>query len=78
LIWLASEIIGYFKIPELENALYILLPENKLDKLKKYQLNCIWAHSRLTTMESLSRFLMKTNNEENHIWVLICIQANTI
>lgn len=66
----ASEIIGYFKIPELENALCLLLPENNLGKLKEYPLNCIWAHSCLTTMESFFNFFMKTNNEENQVWVL--------
>ncbi|VAX29317.1 hypothetical protein MNBD_NITROSPIRAE01-1753 [hydrothermal vent metagenome] len=70
LIWFASEIIGYFRITEMENALHILLPEERVGKLKKHQLNCIWAHSRLTTMESLANFLMKTNSEENQVWTL--------
>ncbi len=70
LIWFASEIIGYFRMTEMENALRILLPEDTGGKLKNHQLNCIWAHSRLTTMASLSNFLMKTESEENQIWTL--------
>jgi len=70
LIWFASEIIGYFRIAELENALYTLLPENTTEKLKECQLNCLWAYARLTAMESLSDFLMKTNSEKNQIWTL--------
>jgi len=41
LIWFASEIISCFKMPELENAFCLLLPENNLGKLKEYPLNYI-------------------------------------
>ena len=68
--WFASEIIGYYKLSEVEDELSALMPEHTNTELNEYELNCIWAHARITNMTEFSNFLLKTNSNVNQLWAL--------
>jgi|GEM_PF-2394107 len=77
LIFFASEIIGCFRaeFKELESPLNEIYRD--LDRSKSWthsQLNCLWAHSRLTRYDELNHFLLETDNEENQDWVLFAYE----
>jgi len=71
--WFAAEIIGYHRITELRRAVS-RARETKAEsqRLESWELNCIWALSRLDEepYRSLKEFLERTTNRSNQAWVL--------
>jgi hypothetical protein len=75
-IYFASEIVGYFpgKFKDLDTDLIDVYKDlDKNDKNREWttsQLNCLWAHGRLTNFDELNTFLLTTLSEENQKWIL--------
>ena len=71
--WFAAEIIGYHRITELRRAVSRARETEDVDqRLESWELNCIWAASRLDSepYRSLKEFLERTSNRSNQAWVL--------
>ena len=70
--WFAAEIIGFFNIIELAKDLkpyYSRLAYD--DDWADWQLNCLWAHSKLTDdYKEFNKFLIETESEANLDWAL--------
>ncbi len=78
LIWFATEIIGYFKIVELKNNLSTLLPANLDNDLDTHELNCLWAHARISNIDEFADALMATKISHNQTWLLFCLRTNAV
>jgi hypothetical protein len=68
--WFATEIIGYHKIAGFESDLRNFQPQDKNTAWAPWQLNAMWAYSRVFNYAWLKDFLMNTNNDFNQGWVL--------
>jgi heme/copper-type cytochrome/quinol oxidase subunit 2 len=72
LLWLASEIIGFYEIKELSEDLFEKYKNiNINDKWPQWQLNFIWAHSKIDNdYDELINFLFETQDKKNKRWVV--------
>jgi len=75
LLWLASEIIGYHNIKELADDLFqIYKGTNINDKWPQWQLNFIWAHSKIENdYDELIKFLFETKDKKNKRWIVAAL-----
>ena len=69
-MWFASEIIGYFRIEELNKELKSYLPVDYNSHLTKHELNILWANSRLNGDDELGNLLNSTKSYKNQEWLL--------
>ena len=69
-IWFASEVIGYFEIKELADALPAHIPTDMHQPWLPHQLNCLWAHARCTKFHRLRDSLLQTKDEHNQLWLI--------
>jgi hypothetical protein len=74
--WMASEIIGYYHILELKELLLPLYKNKDFDEAwAEWELNCIWAHSKLdNNYEEMHQFLINTTIEYNQEWLVFAYQ----
>ncbi len=72
LLWLASEIVGFYNIKELADDLYEVYKNyNTNDKWQQWQLNFIWAHSKIVNdYDELISFLFNTKDLKNKKWIV--------
>jgi hypothetical protein len=71
--WFASEIIGYFKIMELQKDLkltYQNIMEKPDDNWPDWQLNYLWAYARFDDYKGIHELLQKTKHPETQKWLL--------
>jgi len=70
LVWFASEVVGYFKIYELKNELFKIVPVDTDKDLRTCELNALWAYSRITGFSKLANVLLSTTSKSNQEWLL--------
>lgn len=70
--WFAAEVIGFFKLKELAEDLFEQYSKlNPNSNWQDWQLNCLWAHSKLcNNYQELNKFLIETKSESNQNWIL--------
>ena len=70
--WFAAEVIGYFELTSLAaNLDHFYLHLKKEDEWSEWQLNCLWAHSKLmNNYDELNKFIYETTNNSNVEWLL--------
>ncbi len=70
--WMASEIIGYYSIESLKEELLVEYAKKSFDDAwPEWQLNYIWAHSKLANQyKEMHLFLLNTTIEFNQEWLL--------
>ncbi len=71
-IYFASEIIGYFKdgFAIFELDLTCNYDSGNTGIWKYSELNCLWAHARLTSYEAMNKLLLETRDENTQTWIL--------
>lgn len=72
LLWLASEIVGFYEMSELVGDLYQRYKdEDDTEKWPQWRLNFIWAHSKVDNdYDELLKFMFSTQSIENKEWVV--------
>lgn len=70
--WMASEIVGYYDIKELAPELKSRYKDkHQNDKWAEWELNYIWAHSKLENdFDELIDFLKNTTDKDNKKWIV--------
>ncbi len=68
-IWFASEIIGYFKLTELEQDLHPFVKNDLNKDLPPHILNCIWAYARIQGNNALINLLGTCQSPLNLKWL---------
>lgn len=67
--WFASEVIGYFEISELRDALFPHVDGEDVNKVwPTWMLNYLWAYSKFNEYQELFEFWKSTENDQNKRW----------
>ena len=73
-VWFASEVIGYFKVKNLKDALNSHIRGIDLkEELLPYKLNCLWASSSFNKYQELFDSLHKDIHSFNRDWIIEAI-----